>query len=167
MTIHPTLASLYTMAGDAPEPEVTFSASRCQTTVCDRPVAKDSTKTRRQGSRHPLNSTDSTLQAAAITALITHIVSTSFGIPMSELRAKTRRKAPTAFARQVAMYLAHIGPGLSLTAIGIAFARDRTTAAHACALVEDRRDDPRFDTSLSCLEHAVRASVRCYCPPNR
>ena len=30
--------------------------------------------------------------------------------------------------------------------------RDRTTAAHACRVIEDRRDDPRFDAKLIALE---------------
>jgi hypothetical protein len=36
------------------------------------------------------------------------------------------------------------------------FARDRTTVAHACGLVEDRRDDPAFDRSLDLLEGVLR-----------
>jgi hypothetical protein len=37
------------------------------------------------------------------------------------------------------------------------FERDRTTVAHACALVEDRRDDPALDAQLGYLEEAVAA----------
>jgi len=33
--------------------------------------------------------------------------------------------------------------------------RDRTTAAHACRLIEDRRDDPELDGRLEHLERAV------------
>jgi hypothetical protein len=32
------------------------------------------------------------------------------------------------------------------------FCRDRTTAAYACALVEERRDDPAVDRVLDTLE---------------
>src|SRR5665811_1410920 len=60
-----------------------------------------------------------------------------------------------AFARQVAMYLAHVVCGLSLTEVGALFARDRTTVAHACEVVEDRRDDPQLDGRLDQLERAV------------
>jgi chromosomal replication initiation ATPase DnaA len=56
------------------------------------------------------------------------------------------------FARQVAMYLTHVGAGLPQTEVGRLFARDRTTVAHACAVVEERRDDPVFDRSLEVLE---------------
>jgi chromosomal replication initiation ATPase DnaA len=52
------------------------------------------------------------------------------------------------------MYLAHVAFGLSLTEAGQLFGRDRSTAAHACRLMESRRDDPRMDTLLVRLEHA-------------
>ena len=55
------------------------------------------------------------------------------------------------------MYLAHVACGLSLTEVGQVFARDRTTVAHACGLVEDLRDDPAFDRSLELLEGVMRA----------
>lgn len=83
-------------------------------------------------------------------------VSSAFRVPETELRARTRRRAQTAFARQVAMYLAHVGCGLSYSEVGRLFGRDRTTAAHACKLIEDRRDDPDLDLSLDHLEQAVR-----------
>lgn len=60
-----------------------------------------------------------------------------------------------AFARQLAMYLSHVGFGLTLTEVGACFDRDRTTVRHACALVEDRRDQPAFDLAVSALEAGV------------
>ena len=54
------------------------------------------------------------------------------------------------------MYLAHVGCGLSLTEVGRLFARDRTTVAHACGLIEDRREEPGFDRALELLEGVVR-----------
>ena len=82
-------------------------------------------------------------------------VAAVFEVDVRELRAPTRGAPRAAFARQVAMYLAHIVCGLSLTEVGQLFARDRTTVAHACKLVEDRRDDPELDGRLEHLERAV------------
>ena len=62
-----------------------------------------------------------------------------------------------AFARQIAMYLAHVGFGLSMAEIGRAFGRGRTTVLHACHVIEDRRDDVRFDQLLDHLEQAAIA----------
>ncbi len=83
------------------------------------------------------------------------IVAAVFNVGIDDLHAPTRRSPRVAFARQVAMYLAHVVCGLSLTEVGTLFARDRTTVAHACGVVEDRRDDPELDGSLEHLECAV------------
>lgn len=78
-----------------------------------------------------------------------------FGVAHDDLFKATRGRARGALARQVAMYLAHVSCRLSLTEVGQLFARDRTTVAHACAVVEDRRDDPVFDRTLELLELVV------------
>ena len=81
-----------------------------------------------------------------------------FAVPVDELRAPTRRGEDAAFARQCAMYLAHVVLGLRYSEIGRLFRRDRTTAAYACALVEERRDDPAIDRVLLTLEGVCRRS---------
>jgi chromosomal replication initiation ATPase DnaA len=57
------------------------------------------------------------------------------------------------------MYLAHIACGLSLTEVGELFERDRTTVAHACEVIEQRRDDANFDAALELLEGIVRILI--------
>jgi len=86
---------------------------------------------------------------------IESLVGSAFSVPLHELRAPSRGPAATAFARQVAMYLAHVELGLSLSLVGAHFGRDRTTVSHACRRVEDRRDDTVVDMALSCLTSAV------------
>jgi chromosomal replication initiation ATPase DnaA len=76
----------------------------------------------------------------------------AFAVPVDELRAPSRRAPAAVFARQSAMYLAHVVLGLRYSEIGRLFRRDRTTAAYACQLVEDRRDDPAIDRVLVTLE---------------
>jgi chromosomal replication initiation ATPase DnaA len=91
--------------------------------------------------------------------VLEHAVAAAFGVSREDLMARTRREAPIAFARQVAMYLAHVGYSLTFTQIGELFRRDRTTVAHACSLVEDMRDDAALDFTLNALEAAIRASA--------
>ena len=79
-----------------------------------------------------------------------------FMVASADLWSGTRGRPHAAFARQVAMYLAHVACGLTLTQVGEVFARDRTTVAHACGRVEDLRDDPVFDRSLELLEGVLR-----------
>lgn len=76
-----------------------------------------------------------------------------------QILAQTRSAAHLAFARQVAMYLAHTKFGISFTEVGRYFQRDRSTVAHACGLVEDRRDDAEFDADLSRMEHLVDTAM--------
>ncbi len=59
--------------------------------------------------------------------------------------------------RQIAMYVCHVVLRLSLSDIGAAFGRDRTTVGHACNVVEDRRDDASFDAFVSAIERVVLA----------
>jgi chromosomal replication initiation ATPase DnaA len=89
---------------------------------------------------------------ARICRLMEAAVAAAFAVPVDELRAPSRRAAAVAFARQSAMYLAHVVLRLNYSATGELFHRDRTTAAHACALVEERRDDPAIDRVLQTLE---------------
>jgi chromosomal replication initiation ATPase DnaA len=82
----------------------------------------------------------------------------AFAVSRADLRAPQRGPAPVALARQCAMYLAHVGFGLNFTEVGRLFNRDRTTAAYACRVIEERRDDPAIDILLGVLEQAC-------CPP--
>jgi chromosomal replication initiation ATPase DnaA len=84
----------------------------------------------------------------------------AFAVPVGELQATTRRSSYVAFARQSAMYLSHVAFGVTLSEVGRAFSRDRTTAAHACRLIEDRRDDPAVNAVLGSLESACCALRR-------
>ena len=88
----------------------------------------------------------------AVCALCEKTVSLALSIPLDNLQAPTRCTAEAAHARQIAMYLCHTTFSLLLTEIGIHFGRDRTTVSYACALVEDRRDEPDFDILLCQLE---------------
>jgi hypothetical protein len=66
-----------------------------------------------------------------------------------------RHRAAEALARQVSIYLGHVGCGLTYAEVGRLYGRDRSTAAHACSVIEDKRDDQRFDRLLELLECCV------------
>jgi len=85
-------------------------------------------------------------------------VAPEFGVKSADVEAAARGSQQVAFARQVAMYLAHVGFGLGFATVGACFSRDRTTVAHACRVVEDRRDDIWFDCRMAALELACRAA---------
>jgi chromosomal replication initiation ATPase DnaA len=77
--------------------------------------------------------------------MLEQAVSRVFMVGRDDLWSGTRGRPHVAFARQVAMYLAHV-----------AWGGDRTTVAHACGLIEDSRDDPMLDRSLELLEGVLR-----------
>jgi len=104
-------------------------------------------------------------RAVADCMFIQHVIASAHRVDIAKLRAPTRQCAPVAFARQVAMYLAHISRGLTLTEVGRCFERDRTTVAHACRMVEDHRDRPEIDLALDYLEAAIATRLEPH-PPN-
>ncbi|MEK1933478.1 MAG: helix-turn-helix domain-containing protein [Pararhizobium sp.] len=52
------------------------------------------------------------------------------------------------------MYVCHVVLPISLTDIGYAFGRDRTTVSHTCNVIEDC-DDPAFDDFIAWVERVV------------
>lgn len=102
----------------------------------------------------------------SVCELCERTVSIVLQVPVEALRKKTRSRADVAFARQVAMYLCHTTFSLLLTEVGLHFRRDRTTVAHACALIENKREEPDFDTLICQLEallfEARAAMSHCY-----
>jgi len=69
------------------------------------------------------------------------------------------RSAEVSLGRQIAMYLMHVELGRKYAEVGRMFGRDRTTVSHACALVEDLREDARFDAEIEGLEARIRAGA--------
>ena len=94
------------------------------------------------------------VHGARVCSAITLLAASAFAVPRSEMWSATRGCSDVAFARQAAMYLAHVTAGLNFTEVGRSFGRDRTTAAHACRLVEERRENPRIDALFCALEAA-------------
>jgi hypothetical protein len=91
-------------------------------------------------------------------AFVTSLVAMNTGIPARDIVARSRTSAEAALARQMAMYLAHVGFAWPLARVGAAFGRDRTTAGYACHRIEDLRDRPEFDAVMNEMEACLRAA---------
>ncbi len=102
------------------------------------------------------------LAGRALHRFLLELVGLVYQVELSQLLSPTRGQKKTALARQVAMYLAHTTGGLSLSRVGRLFARDRTTVSHACALVEDARDELVFDRTLSHLESTISCQMELF-----
>ncbi|MGD9658085.1 MAG: helix-turn-helix domain-containing protein [Methylocystis sp.] len=83
--------------------------------------------------------------------------------PFAEIFSASRCRPSVARARQLAVYLHHVALGASVSGCAQAFARDRATIRHACATIEDLRDDPLFDASAARLESALAAQRDMIC----
>ena len=90
-----------------------------------------------------------------------------FNVSGRDIRAPGRTALRVARVRQIAMYVAHVTLQLSMTDIGRAFGRDRTTVQHACHIVEDLRDDDEFDRLVTVTERIAAASLRARAPGQR
>ena len=82
----------------------------------------------------------------------------ALGVPTDAVLSRARGSSSAAFARQIAMYLCHVAFEFSLGRVALAFGRDRSTAAHACHVIEDRREDGGFDAWIDALEDALRTA---------
>ena len=116
----------------------------------------------RERRRRPLQMADTT---AELRLILEETVTRVFDVELDLIRLPTRGRAKVAIARQVGMYLAHVACGLSLTDAGELFERDRTTAAHACRIVEERRENADFDRALQLMENVTK--VLMYTPVRR
>ena len=83
---------------------------------------------------------------------VLRVVANYFGHKMLDMLASTRKEKSIALARQIAMYLSHTHYGVPMTQVGHSYGRDRTTVGFACRKIEDRRDEAKLDTIISCLE---------------
>ena len=102
-----------------------------------------------------LASTSQCARLHDLTAAIHTTVVQVFRISAADIFSRSRGNAQVALARQVAMYLARVVGGMRLSEIGALFGRDRTTVAHACTVIENRRDDPGFNHTVDLLEAIV------------
>ncbi|HWA19982.1 MAG TPA: helix-turn-helix domain-containing protein [Devosia sp.] len=89
--------------------------------------------------------------AARVMALVAHMT----GELPELLVGRGRGTASAARARQLAMYLLRVVCRLQFAEIGSLFGRDASTVVHACARVEDRRDNPQFEAMVSRMEEAL------------
>ncbi len=96
----------------------------------------------------------------AAARLAASVASYALDIPVEEIIGDERGSLDIAFARKVAIYLCHVGFEMSLARVAHAFARDRSTIAHACHVIEDRRDESDFEIWMSALEAMLHEAPR-------
>lgn len=83
----------------------------------------------------------------------------ALGFDLNDMIKDRRGSRRTCTVRQVAMYLTYTSFGMSLSRCAFAFDRDRSTIAHACQSIENRRDDADFDQWIEGLEGVLKQLV--------
>jgi chromosomal replication initiation ATPase DnaA len=76
-------------------------------------------------------------------------------VPRPAIGGARRGPPAAAQARQLAFYLAHVGLGVSVSAVSGGLGRDVSTVFHGCRCVENRRDDGRFDLAVAMVERGL------------
>jgi chromosomal replication initiation ATPase DnaA len=103
-----------------------------------------------------MRNTEGRAQDEAAARLAAGVVAFALDVSDEDVLSLQRGNAAVAFARQVAAYLCHTAFEMSLARVAIAFGRDRSTVAHACHVIEDRRDEAHFDVWIGSLESMLR-----------
>jgi chromosomal replication initiation ATPase DnaA len=80
------------------------------------------------------------------------LVTEATGVPPEWFVARARGTAEIVAARHLAMYLLRVVCSLQFAEIANLLRRDASTVAHACAVIENRRDDAEFEALVSRLE---------------
>ncbi|OCW55743.1 hypothetical protein AWJ14_14755 [Hoeflea olei] len=102
------------------------------------------------GRAHPVD----VLRCRIVWRLVTELFAMAGERDLLPRLAARRRPCHT---RQIAIYLSHVVLSVPYRTIAEAFARDRSTVMHACAVVEDRRDDGAYDRFVERCERCVAA----------
>ena len=96
-------------------------------------------------------------QARCICVAVALVVGAAFEVPVFRLFSPSRGAGEVAFARHVAMYIAHVELGLPMQRVGEGFGRNRTTVAHACRRIEESRDSWQLDRLIVAARRQVLA----------
>lgn len=111
---------------------------------------------RMRGWSLPLRRGRGLLGRDAAAARIIDVVSAARGVTRAEVLSRRRCSHQVAQARQLAMYLVHTLLGRTYFDVGRLFGRDRTTVSHACARIEDLREDHSlFERQVEAIEAAI------------
>lgn len=99
----------------------------------------------------------SSLPLRTVCRVVSQITAEMLSLIGERVAVRRDRRRPSCHVRQIAMYVCHVALQMTLSEIGTAFGRDRSTVGHACHVVEDRRDDLAFDEFVSAIERMATA----------
>ena len=93
-------------------------------------------------------------------SLVLSFVHRAYGVSPDYILGPSRGSRKLSHARQTFQYLANVGFAHSFSDIAAFSGRDRTSVAHGCHQIEDRRDDRKLDRALHFAELALSESFQ-------
>ncbi|HZX86300.1 MAG TPA: helix-turn-helix domain-containing protein [Reyranella sp.] len=105
---------------------------------------------------HASPQSDAPFESCSIAA---RLAAKAAGVPLDEVLHAQRGCRDSAAARALAMYLAHVGLGVSMRRVALGFNRHRSTVAYACRRIEERREVAGWDRWVDALEDDARCAL--------
>jgi len=106
---------------------------------------------------HASPQSDTPIEPCSIAA---RLAAEAAGITLNEVLHAQRGCRDSAAARALAMYLAHVGLGVSMSRVALGFNRHRSTVAYACRRIEERREVAGWDRWVDALEEDARCALQ-------
>jgi chromosomal replication initiation ATPase DnaA len=88
----------------------------------------------------------------SVSTVVATIATEMMSLTAEEPQRGRNRRFLMSHVQQIAMYVCHVVLQMTMSEVGRGFGRDRSTVGHACARVEDRRDEAGFDRLVAAIE---------------
>jgi hypothetical protein len=88
----------------------------------------------------------------SVSGIVAKIATEMMFLTSDEPQRGRNRRFIMSHVQQIAMYVCHVVLQMTMSEVGRGFGRDRSTVGHACARVEDRRDEAGFDRLVAAIE---------------
>ena len=95
-------------------------------------------------------------QSLLLIRFVIQMVASAFEFTTQDLFRERRESAKLVRARQVTIYLLHTSLRRPFGELAEIFDKDRSTIGHACRVIEDLRDIPKFDDRIIELEQTIQ-----------
>lgn len=97
------------------------------------------------------------LSARQVCRVVADLVDEMLNLTAGREKRGPERRRLACHSRQIAIYVCHVTLSIGQPQIALGFGCHRSTVGHACASVEDRRDNRNYDFFVGAVERAVRA----------
>ena len=91
---------------------------------------------------------------------VNQMIAAAYEISGERLLIRDRGVVKVNRPRQISMYLMNTVLSFKFTEIAEFYDKDRTTVSHACGVIEELRDNPRFDRRMCEFENTINSALQ-------